>query len=226
MRWEPLEPALIVRVQRGERQALDIFFGYHLPLLSKWAATRVPRWLESEVDADDLVQLAAIRTLRRLHHLSPERAGSIQAYMRQTVLNLLRDAARRAGRVPERVAIEDCHAADDDSAFDIIAARRSTRAYAQAKRRLSRRDRDAITGRVERGLDYEALTTVLRVPSANAARVAVTRAVARLVKEMCSQPGVLPDAVCSLSASASLRAIRRSTTEARKRRGRVSKIEK
>jgi RNA polymerase sigma factor (sigma-70 family) len=159
----------------------------------------VPRWLEADVDADDLVQLAAIRTLRRLHHLSPDRAGSIQAYMRETVMNLLRDAARRAGRKPERIQVEERHAANEVSPFDVIVGRTSTRAYARAKRLLSRRDREAVTGRIEQGLPYDALMEVLEVRSANAARVVVTRAIARLVRAMCRQPGVLPDSVCSPS---------------------------
>lgn len=53
----------------------------------------MPRWLERRTDADDLVQLTAVKMLRRLHHLSPARVDSVQAYMRQTVLNLLRDEA-------------------------------------------------------------------------------------------------------------------------------------
>ncbi|MDO8681096.1 MAG: sigma-70 family RNA polymerase sigma factor [Acidobacteriota bacterium] len=194
---KPVDAGVLLRAQQGDRRALEIFFGHHLPLLRSWVASRVPRWLEPQADKDDLVQLAAIKTLRRLHHLSPDRLDTIQPYMRQTVLNLIRDEARRAGRTPSHVPIEDeHHASRDVSALDELAGRAAWNAYRAAKKQLSARDRKAVVGRVERGLSYESLQEVLGVESRNTARVVVTRAIERLVRRMCAAPGALPDRVC------------------------------
>ncbi len=49
---------------------------------------------------------------------------------------------------------------------------------------LSLSDREAIIGRLELGLSFQELAGVLRRPTANAARVAVTRAMVRLAGRM------------------------------------------
>lgn len=208
--------AILRRAQQGDRDALDLFFGHHLPLLRTWTAKRIPRWLERYADADDLVQLAAIRTLGRLPHLAEDRLETIQAYMREVVLNLLRDAARRSGRNPDMVRVEEHHATTCVSAFDALCGRGAWQAYAAAKKELSARDCRAVEGRVERGMTYEELTDVLGVGSANTARVTVTRAIARLVKAMCAKPGAVPEPVCRARAARSRAIGRKRATKARK----------
>ena len=56
--------------------------------------------------------------------------------------------------------------------------------YERALQLLRPDDREAIIGRVELQYSYKELATFLGKPSEDAARVAVTRALARLVKEM------------------------------------------
>jgi DNA-directed RNA polymerase specialized sigma24 family protein len=69
----------------------------------------------------------------------------------------------------------------------------SWNAYTDAKRQLSPRDRAAVTGRIEDGLSYEELKEILEVQSCNTVRVAVTRAITRLVKIVARQPSALQD---------------------------------
>ena len=56
--------------------------------------------------------------------------------------------------------------------------------YDAALTRLSDVDREAIIARVELDQGYEEIARALDKPSANAARMTVTRAVARLAREM------------------------------------------
>ena len=58
------------------------------------------------------------------------------------------------------------------------------RQYDEALLRLRPADREAIVGRIELQYGYAELAVLLDKPTANAARVAVTRAMARLVDEM------------------------------------------
>ena len=171
----------LVRAQHGDRRALEAFFADHLPRLRTWTRMRVPRWLEHRTDADDFVQLAAVKTLQRLHRLSPSRADSVQAYMRQTVLNLVRDEVRRIGRSPDHIPVTDEEESGALSPLDRLVGRATWQSYRRALGRLNPRDRAAVVGRVQKGWSYEQLRSHLRVASANSARMATRRAIERLV---------------------------------------------
>ena len=84
---------LLEKAQAGDRRALNAFFSRELPSLRRWAQQRVPAWLHRRADPDDIVQVAALKTLRRLRHLDAAR-DSVRPYMRQAVLNLIRDEIR------------------------------------------------------------------------------------------------------------------------------------
>jgi DNA-directed RNA polymerase specialized sigma24 family protein len=56
--------------------------------------------------------------------------------------------------------------------------------YEAAVQKLALADREAIIGRLELQYSYEELAVALNKPTANAARVAVTRAMKRLVEQM------------------------------------------
>ena len=175
---------LLREAQRGNQKALNAFFEVELPPLRRWAQQVVPRWLHAKADPDDIVQLAAMRTLRRLHHLDPERAHSVRSYMRQVVVNLIRDEVRREGRLPEWGEFHDDVAVDRVRQEDRLFARATLRSYREALSRLAPTHRACVTARVERGWSYETIAQELGKPSAGAARVAVTRALGALGKEM------------------------------------------
>src|SRR5262245_60336838 len=92
---------LIERVRTGDREALERLFGSHATLLRRWASGRLPRWARQLSDTDDLVQDALLQTFKRIEDFEPRGAGSLQAYLRQSVLNRLRDELRRLARTPE-----------------------------------------------------------------------------------------------------------------------------
>ena len=175
--------ALLEKAQTGDRRALNAFFGRELPSLRRWAQQRVPRWLHRRADPDDIVQAAAIKTLRRLCHLDPQRA-TVRPYMRQAVLNLIRDEIRAAGRAPDGLELQEDDAAMEASPTDVLFARDTLKAYRSALRRLSPSSRRCIVARVERGLTYEQIAKELEKPSKGAARIAVTRALQALSAEM------------------------------------------
>ena len=56
-------------------------------------------------DTSDLVQEAAIHVLRRLDKFEPRHVGAMQAYLRMSVINRIRDEIRRVGRRPESVEL-------------------------------------------------------------------------------------------------------------------------
>src|SRR3954464_12384457 len=175
---------LLVRVRAGDREALDRLFARCLPPLRRWARGRLPMSARSVLDTQDLVQDTLLHALARLEHFEPRHEGALQAYLRQAVLNRIRDEARRTSRPPARTELAESQPAEGASPLDIAIGRQGVERYEAALARLRPGDREAIVGRLELQYDYQELAVMLGKPNANAARVAVTRAVARLVEQM------------------------------------------
>ena len=70
------------------------------------------------------------------------------------------------------------------SPLDLAIANQALDSYEQAMDTLGEDDRDAIVGRVELGLSYAELASLLGKPSAEAARKAAQRALVKLAGAM------------------------------------------
>jgi RNA polymerase sigma factor (sigma-70 family) len=174
---------LLARVREGDRDALDRLFARCLPALSRWARGRLPAAARGLLDTQDLVQDTVLSSLRHLDHFESRHEGALQAYLRQAVLNRIRDEARRFGRRPPPAELTDSQPSTAASPLDIAIGREGVERYEAALQRLRPSDREAIIGRIEMQHDYQELATILGKPNANAARVAVTRALARLMEQ-------------------------------------------
>ena len=95
---------LLQRARAGDQDALNALFGRYLPPLRRWARGRLPRWTRDLRDTDDLVQETLVQTLGRLDAFEPRHEGALQAYLRQAVVNRVRDEVRRVGRRPAAAA--------------------------------------------------------------------------------------------------------------------------
>ena len=82
---------LIDRARRGEPGAVDQLFARHLGPLQRWASGRLPHWARDFADTDDLVQDALLQTFKRIGDFEPRGVGALQAYLRQAVVNRVRD---------------------------------------------------------------------------------------------------------------------------------------
>ena len=87
--------SLIERARAGDEQALERLFAKHLKPLQRWASGRLPKWARDLADTDDLVQDTLLKTFKRIESFEPRRVGALQAYLRNAVLNRLRDELRR-----------------------------------------------------------------------------------------------------------------------------------
>src|SRR5580765_1533620 len=103
---------LLERIRTGDPYALDALLGRHLPPLQRWASGRLPRWARDLADTDDLVQETLLQTFKRIDGFEPRRVGALHAYLRQAVLNRIRDELRRKGRRPDAGELTDLEAAD------------------------------------------------------------------------------------------------------------------
>jgi RNA polymerase sigma factor (sigma-70 family) len=176
--------ALLARVRSGDHAALDMLLERSLPALRRWARGRLPRFARGLLDTQDLVQDTVVQTLRRLDTFESRHQGALQAYLRQAILNRIRDEVRKHQRRGGTVVIGDEHAADTETPLEVAIGRERLARYERALARLRSTEREAIVARIELQYDYEQLALALGKPTANAARVALTRAVARLIEEM------------------------------------------
>jgi RNA polymerase sigma-70 factor (ECF subfamily) len=173
---------LIERARAGDREALERLFGRHAVPLRHWARGRLPRWARQLSDTNDLVQDALLQTFRRIDTFEPRGVGSLQAYLRQSVLNRLRDELRRHARTPEMAVMTAEEIENSPSPLQLAVSREGLERYEQAT--LRPEDRDAIMGRLEVGYSYDELAGILGKPTADAARKAARRALMRLAEEL------------------------------------------
>jgi len=175
---------LLALVRAGNDEALDRLLSRHLPRLRRWASGRLPGWARDRGDTDDLVQETVVQTLKRLGTFEPTREGALQAYLRQAVMNGIRDAIRRAGRRPAAVPLDEQMPGRDLSPLERAIGQDAAERYEAALATLKPGDREAIIGRIELGYDYAELAAALGKPSSEAARIAVRRALLSLAEEM------------------------------------------
>lgn len=175
---------LIRLANGGDRRALDHLFARYLPILRRWASGRLPGWARDLVDTDDVVQETLIRTYRNVENFVPRHDGAFGAYLRQALNNRLRDEIKRVQRAPRRVEIATDHEGGDASPLEAAIGADSLRKYEAGLLRLSEEDREMVVARVEMGLSYKEVAAAMNRPTADAARMAVGRALVRLAAEM------------------------------------------
>ena len=175
---------LLALARQGDHAAAERLFARHLRPLQRFARGRLPMWARDLTDTDDLVQDALLQTFKRLENFESRHPGALQAYLRQAVMNRLRDELRRRARVPGRVDLEDAALEAEGSRVAEAVGAETMAAYEQALARLKPEEREAIVGRVELGLNYGELAFALEKQTADAARKAAQRALVRLAEEM------------------------------------------
>ena len=175
---------LVERAKAGDSEALNTLFSRFLPALRRWASGRLPRWSRDLMDTDDLVQETVIRAVNRIGQFESRHEGALQAYLRQAVMNRIRDEVRRTGRSPAVTPLDVESAAPDPSPLEIAIGREAVERYEAALARLKPEEREAIIARVEMDYSYQEVAAALGKPSADAARMTVTRALLRLAEEM------------------------------------------
>jgi RNA polymerase sigma factor (sigma-70 family) len=175
---------LLQRARTGDADALDRLMRRHLAPLRRWASGRLPRWARDLSDTQDLVQETLLRTLKHLKTFQPQREGALQAYLRQAIVNRIRDEVRSAHRRPAITELGESVRSDLASPLAEAIGQEMVERYEAALAELRPGEREAIIARVELGQSFEAIATALGKPSAEAARVAVHRALVRLAIKM------------------------------------------
>ena len=145
---------------------------------------RLPILARSLVDTEDVVQSTLVRALGHVKDFEQERDGAFLAYLRRILFNAIIDEARRVKRAPALGPISEDLANHDRSPLEDAIGSETLEAYEDALNQLTPQQRDAVVGRLEYGYDYGRLARELNSPTANAARMLVSRALVRLAELM------------------------------------------
>jgi RNA polymerase sigma-70 factor (ECF subfamily) len=175
---------LLERLRAGDSSALNRLMDRYLPRLSRWASGRLPQWARDVSDTDDLVQDTLIRTVANLGHFENRGEGALQAYLRGAVMNRIRDEIRRRQRIPAPAPLDSAIPAQVRSPLEQAIGAETLEKYDRALERLDDETREAVIARIEMGCSYAEVAELLGKPSADAARMTVSRALVKLAEEM------------------------------------------
>ena len=179
---------LLRRVRGGDKDALEALLRRYVPALRRWARGRLPRWARDLAETEDLVHDTILKSFKRLDTFEYRHEGALQAYLRQAVMNRIRDECRRAGRRPAGGELAERTPDDHASPLEEVIGVQAVEQYEHALTRLSSDDREAIIARIEMDFSYGEIAVMLGKPSRDAARVAVARALVRLAEAMRHDP--------------------------------------
>ena len=154
-----------------------------LPALKRWAHGRIPAAARGRFETHDLVQEAVLHLIARSQAFEPTTAEATLAYLRKTVLNLVRDEARRLARRPassELTALPEAA----ETPLDRLILQQTYEHYRQALATLKPRDRILIIASLEKDWSVQDITDRLPMKSVPATRVALSRGLQRLAKQL------------------------------------------
>jgi RNA polymerase sigma-70 factor (ECF subfamily) len=171
---------LVVRARAGDREAVEALLQRCVPQLKRWAHGRLPMAARGSLDTGDLVQETVLHVLRRLDHFEPRHVGAMQAYLRMSVINRIRDEVRRIGRQPPPVELPEDLSSDLTSPLEAAVQAEAYQRYRDALGQLGPRDREMIVARIEAQWSLAEIATRFSMRTSDAARMAVGRALKKL----------------------------------------------
>lgn len=175
---------LVVKARGGNREAAEALLQRCMPQLKRWAHGRLPAAARGNLDTGDLVQETVLHVLRRLDQFEPRHVGAMQAYLRQSVINRIRDEVRRIARQPAPVELPEDLRTHAASPLEAAVQSEAYDRYRQAMSELSARDRELIVARVEVQWSFAEIAQRFSLPTPDAARMAATRALRRLTDRL------------------------------------------
>ena len=175
---------LIARVREGDERARERLAERYRTALRKWAHGRIPSRARDLVDTDDLVQSALYRAIARLDDFEARRDGAFLAYVRQILVNQIRDECRRSARRPEHTELSDSLTAHDMSPLEKVIERDRLERYEKGLSDLIPNQREAVIMRLELGFSYREIAEAIGLSSGNAARLLTARGLVHLTQVM------------------------------------------
>ena len=174
---------VLERAQQGDELAARILIERALPSVRRWARGRLPRYARAGEDTEDVVQDAFLGTLKGLKRFQHRTVGGLQAYLRQSVMNRIRDLIRVVNRRGTDVELESDPKDWAPSPLEEAIMRQQLDRFLEALGRLRPSDRQVIVWRIELGYTADEIAGKLGKSKA-AAGMTVSRAMDKLAREL------------------------------------------
>ncbi len=173
---------LLQLVREGDERAEEQLFCRFLPKLKHWARGRLPMDARSLTETDDLVQTTLMQAFKRIKSFEHRGEGAFLAYLRQILVNEMRSVLRKRQplTVDDAPELVDQRPSPSQRFMSLEAYER----YEKGLSCLSAPAREAIILRLEFDYTYSEIAEALEKPSADAARMFVTRAIQQLAHSM------------------------------------------
>lgn len=179
---------LLEQARRGDVVAREALFGRYRRALARFLHARLPYSERVLLETEDLVQEVSALAFAGLHRFEYRGIGSFWRYLRRIGMNQVLKAARRGTRRPWTVGEppEDLAFPPEsgDSPIDCLLLKEDFAAFEVALDLVPERVREALLLRFELGIDFGTIAHECGFASADAARMAVCRAVARIARVM------------------------------------------
>lgn len=174
---------ILERAQHGDRTAARVLIERAVPVVRRWARGRLPAYARNDANTEDVVQDAVLQTLKGLKNFQHRTVGGLQAYLRTSVVNRIRDLIRRSKRRGIAVELDDDLRAETASPLESAILGQGLTRFLEALQRLKPADRQVIVWRLELGYSVDEIATRLG-KTQGAARMTVYRAMGRLATEL------------------------------------------
>ncbi len=176
---------LLLKVKNGNAEAQERLCAIYIPILTKWAHGRLPSYARELSDTDDLVQNTLISALKKVNSFESVREGSFLIYLRKALLNNIRMEIRRShSAIKDSLDVATNEMDPEASLLENAIGIETLEKYESGLLSLGETEREAVILRVEFGFEYLEIASAIDVNSANAACMKVTRALAKLAKNM------------------------------------------
>ena len=177
-RPEETDMELINRWKAGDSRAATRLVGRHSQALARFAASAGER-----EGIEELVQDTFVRAFSSLDSFRGE--SSLRTWLFTIERRLMLDRRRAEKRERNVISLDGLDAATDYDALDKVVASETARRVRRAMKSLSPMQRDVFTMRVEQGLAYKEIATILGTTE-GAARVHYHNAIGA-VKELLNE---------------------------------------
>lgn len=175
---------LIRLAKSGDRLAQERFFERYFSPVRRFAHGRMPARARGVIETDDLVQETLLAAFERLPAFEHQHPGGLLSYLYASVRNRITDEIRRAERRPTSDATAGVLIDARPSPMEQVLDREKWARYEEALEQLSAEDQALIQARFEGGCSYADIAELCDRPSPDAARMAVVRAIERLVRRL------------------------------------------
>ena len=175
---------LVVRAKAGDRMAVEALLQRSIPSLRRFAHGRLPAAARGAQDTSDLVQETVLHVLRRLDTFEPRHVGAMQAYLRQSVMNRIRDEVRRITRHATPAELPDDLASEVPSPLEEAVRSEAYERYRAVLVQLRSRDRQMVVARIEAQWTLGEIAQRFNMRTVDGARVALRRALRRLMDRL------------------------------------------